>query len=107
VSDTLLRLRARVEERANAHLPEPVAGSGDTVGPEDDALVADSVGPALLANLEKLTPAERVALVVHDVFGVPIAEITPVVGCSSNATKSYRSPRSISPDSKLISRLVH
>ena len=72
-------------------MPEPVAGSGDTVGPDHEAPMADSVGPALLAILDTLTPAERVALVLHDVFGVPFSEIAPVVGRSSNATQMLAS----------------
>jgi RNA polymerase sigma-70 factor (ECF subfamily) len=80
-----------IEELPNAHLPEPGAGSGDALGPEHEALVADSVGAALLAILDTLTPAERVALVLHDVFGVPFAEIASVVGRSSNATKMLTS----------------
>ena len=53
--------------------------------------MADSVGPALLAILDTLSPAERVAHVLHDVFGVPFAEIAPVVGRSSNATQMLAS----------------
>ena len=79
------------EERPDEHLPRSVAHRGDAVDPEQEALVADSIGPALLAVLDTLTPAERVAFVLHDVFGVPFGEIAPVVGRSPNATKMLAS----------------
>jgi len=79
------------EERPDGHLPESVADRGDAVDPEHEALVADSVGPALLAVLDMLTPAERVAFVLHDVFGVPFGEIASVVGRSPNAAKMLAS----------------
>jgi RNA polymerase sigma factor (sigma-70 family) len=79
------------EERPDGHLPESVADRGDAIDPEHEALVADSVGPALLAVLDTLTPAERVVFVLHDVFGVPFEEIAPVVGRSPNAAKMLAS----------------
>jgi RNA polymerase sigma-70 factor (ECF subfamily) len=90
-------LRSRKVRRAEPlqELPgarfEPITGSGDAVDPEHEALVADSVGPALLVVLEMLTPAERVAFVLHDVFGVPFGEIAPIVGRSPNAAKMLAS----------------
>jgi RNA polymerase sigma factor (sigma-70 family) len=80
-----------LEERPDRDLSDPVAGSGDAIGPEHETLLADSLGPALLAVLETLTPTERVAFVLHDVFGVPFGEIAPVVGRSPNAAKMLAS----------------
>ena len=71
--------------------PEPVACREDGNNPEQEALVGDSVGPALLTVLETLSPVERVVFVLHDVFGVPFGEIAPVVGRSPNATKMLAS----------------
>jgi RNA polymerase sigma factor (sigma-70 family) len=79
----------RPGEPPTARVPDSVAGRGDD--PEHEALVADSVGPALLVVLETLAPAERVAFVLHDVFGVSFAEIAPVVGRSPNAAKMLAS----------------
>ena len=66
----------------------PRAGGDD---PEGDALLADSVGAALLVVLDTLTPAERLAFVLHDTFGVPFNEIGPIVGRSSDAAKMLAS----------------
>jgi RNA polymerase sigma factor (sigma-70 family) len=79
----------RPGEPPTARVPDSVAGRGDD--PEHEALVADSIGPALLVVLETLAPAERVAFVLHDVFGVPFAEIAPVVERSPNAAKMLAS----------------
>jgi RNA polymerase sigma-70 factor, ECF subfamily len=93
--DMLRSRRSRREESMGgppgARSPEPIVGREDGGDPEHEALVANSVGPALLVVLETLSPAERVAFVLHDVFGVPFAEIAPVVGRSSNATKMLAS----------------
>ena len=93
--DMLRSRRSRREESLGeplgARSPEPIVGREDGGDPEHEALVADSVGPALLVVLETLSPAERVAFVLHDVFGVPFAEIAPVVGRSPNATKMLAS----------------
>ena len=59
----------------------------ERLDPEQDALVADSVGLALLVVLETLTPAERLAFVLHDMFGLPFDEIAPIAGRSSEATR--------------------
>ena len=72
-------------------LPESVVGRDAGSDPEYEALVADSVGPALIVVLEALSPAERVAFVLHDVFAVPFAEIAPVVGRSPAAAKMLAS----------------
>ena len=90
-------LRSRTSRREEAldgpgvHVPEPVVGSAHGDDPEHEALVADGVGPALLVVLETLSPAERVAFVLHDVFGVPFAEIAPVVGRTPAAAKMLAS----------------
>jgi RNA polymerase sigma-70 factor, ECF subfamily len=94
--DVLRSRRSRREEPLDefprACSPEPIVGSGDGgTDPEHEALMADSVGPALLAVLETLSPAERVAFVLHDVFDVPFAEIAPVVGRSPAAAKMLAS----------------
>ena len=85
------RREEHFEERPDRDLPDPVADPEDATGPEHEALLADSLGPALLAVLETLTPTERVAFVLHDVFGVPFGEIAPVVGRSPNAAKMLAS----------------
>ena len=93
--DMLRSRRSRREESLGeppgARSPEPIVGREDGGDPEHEAHVADSVGPALLVVLETLSPAERVAFVLHDVFGVPFAEIAPVVGRSPNAAKMLAS----------------
>src|ERR671910_3061647 len=69
-------------------VPDPIVMSReqDGIDPEHEALLADSVGLALLSVLETLTPAERLAFVLHDTFAVPFAEIAPMVGRSLAAT---------------------
>jgi RNA polymerase sigma factor (sigma-70 family) len=79
VSLDMLRSRnARREEPFGAQLPEPIVSREDGLDPEHEALIADSVGLALLVVLETLEPAERLAFVLHDMFSVPFAEIAPV-----------------------------
>src|SRR6185437_2677999 len=82
--DMLRARKSRHEEPFDAHVPEPVADRKDE--PEHEALMADSVGLALLVVLDTLTPAERVAFVLHDMFDLPFDEIAPIVGRSSTAT---------------------
>jgi RNA polymerase sigma factor (sigma-70 family) len=97
--DVLRSRRSRREEPLGEHPGsrsfDPTVGRGAGRGaggdPEHEALVADSVGPALLVVLEALSPAERVAFVLHDVFGVPFGEIAPVVGRSPAAAKMLAS----------------
>jgi RNA polymerase sigma-70 factor (ECF subfamily) len=72
-------------------VPEPIVDRDDGVDPEHEALLADSVGLALLVVLETLNPAERLAFVLHDTFGVPFDEIAPVVGRSPDATRQLAS----------------
>ncbi|MGO9456162.1 MAG: sigma-70 family RNA polymerase sigma factor [Acidimicrobiales bacterium] len=82
----MLRARARREVRADGLLG-PVAADS----PEDEALLADSVGLALLVVLDTLSPAERLAFVLHDMFGVPFTEIAPIVGRSPVAARQLAS----------------
>jgi RNA polymerase sigma-70 factor (ECF subfamily) len=84
-------LRARREEPRGVHVPEPVVSREDAHTPEQEALLADSVGLALLVVLETLDPAERLAFVLHDMFGVPFDEIAPIVDRSSAATRQLAS----------------
>jgi len=77
----MLRSRAsRREEPMGVHVPDPIVSSADGLDPADQAVLADSVGLALLVVLETLAPAERLAFVLHDMFAVPFDEIAPIVG---------------------------
>ena len=89
--DALRRRKSRKEQLAGSWLPEPIIRTADGTGPERDAVLADSVGLALLVVLESLTPAERLAFVLHDVFGVPFEEIAPVVERSPAAARQLAS----------------
>ncbi|MFR9724684.1 sigma-70 family RNA polymerase sigma factor [Streptomyces sp. MS19] len=90
--DVLRSRQARPEESYEERLPEiTVAEDGGGASLEDDSLLAESVGLALLVVLDTLGPAERLAFVLHDMFGVPFAEIGPVVGKSADATKTLAS----------------
>ena len=92
VSLNALRSRAtRREEPILDQLPDPIVERADGVDPEHEALVADSVGLALFVVLETLSPAERLAFVLHDVFGVPFEEIAPVVDRSPDAARQLAS----------------
>jgi RNA polymerase sigma factor (sigma-70 family) len=83
--------KTRREEPLGAEMPEPVTSREDGTDPEHEALLADSVGPALLVVLDTLAPAERLAFVLHDMFGVPFDEIAPVVGRSPTAARQLAS----------------
>ncbi len=83
--------RSRREEPLGAHMPDPIVSREDGVDPEPEALLADSVGLALLVVLEALAPAERLAFVLHDMFGVPFDEIAAIVGRSSTAARQLAS----------------
>lgn len=90
--DVLGSARARRERYVGEWLPEPLPGAAPLAGapavdPADRVTLDEAVGSALLVVLERLTPAERVAFVLHDVFGTPFAEIAEVVGRSSAATR--------------------
>ena len=84
-------LAARRDEPVGVVLPEPVASDADGSGPEHEALLADSIGPALLVILHTLAPAERLAFVLHDIFAVPFDEIAAVVGRSPAAARQLAS----------------
>ena len=88
----MLRVRkSRREEPLDAHVPDPIVSCEERLDPEHEALLADSVGLALLVVLETLTPAERLAFVLHDMFDVPFDEIAPIVGRSPTAARQLAS----------------
>jgi RNA polymerase sigma factor (sigma-70 family) len=89
--DMLRSRRSRREEPLGAHLLDPIIRREDGTDPEHEALLADSVGPALLVVLETLAPAERLAFVLHDMFAVPYEEIAPIVGRSPVAARQLAS----------------
>ena len=89
--DTLRRRKSRKEQFAGSWLPEPIVRGPNEAGPERDAVMADTVGLALLVVLESLTPAERLSFVLHDVFGVSFEEIAPVVERSPAAARQLAS----------------
>jgi RNA polymerase sigma-70 factor, ECF subfamily len=90
----LNKLRARGvrrEEPLEAHVPDPVVRASGDLGPDEEAVLADSVGLALLVVLDTLTPAERLAFVLHDMFDLPFEEIGPMVGRSPTAARQLAS----------------
>src|ERR671934_3041343 len=89
--DMLRSRKARPEESVGAQLPEPTVSHEAAIDPENEALLADSVGLALLVVLDRLNPAERLAFVLHDMFAVPFEEIAPIVGRSAEATRQLAS----------------
>jgi RNA polymerase sigma-70 factor (ECF subfamily) len=89
--DMLRSRRSRREEFVGSWMPEPVVAIDDRPSPEDEALIADGVGLALYVVLETLTPAERLAFVLHDMFGVSFDEISTIVGRSPDATRQLAS----------------
>ena len=92
VSLNMLRSRGtRREGPLDVRVPDPVIDPADGTDPEHEALLADSVGLALLVVLETLTPAERMAFVLHDMFGVPFDDIAPIVERSPEATRQLAS----------------
>src|SRR5437588_4218351 len=92
VSLNMLRSRStRREEPLGPHVPDPIIDAVDQTSPEHEALLADSVGLALLVVLETLNPAERLAFVLHDTFGVPFDEIAPIVDRSPEAARQLAS----------------
>jgi RNA polymerase sigma factor (sigma-70 family) len=84
-------LQARREEPAGIHLSESAVSEADGTDPEREALLADSIGPALLVILHTLAPAERLAFVLHDMFAVPFDDIAPIVGRSPAAARQLAS----------------
>ncbi len=89
--DMLRSRTSRREEPLDWHLPDPVVEPADIADPEAAALLADSVGLAMLVVLETLTPAERLAFVLHDMFGVPFDAIAQVLDRSTDAAKMLAS----------------
>jgi len=83
--------RSRREVSFGVHLPDPIVTHVGESGPEQEALIADSVGLALLVVLETLTPAERIAFVLHDIFDLPFDEIAAIVGRTPQATRQLAS----------------
>jgi len=92
VSLSMLRSRGtRREQPLDVHVPEPIVDRANGTDPEHEALLADSVGLALLVVLETLSPAERLAFVLHDIFAVPFDEIAPIVDRSPEAARQLAS----------------
>ena len=88
----MLRSRTtRREEPLDAHVPDPVVSPEGPLQPEEEALLADSVGLALLVVLDSLAPAERLAFVLHDMFELPFEEIAPMVGRTPTAARQLAS----------------
>jgi RNA polymerase sigma factor (sigma-70 family) len=109
ISLNMLRSRnARREEPIEGRLPDPLIDRADEIDPEHEALLADSVGLALLVVLETLSPPERLAFVLHDIFAVPFDEIAPIVDrtpeaarqLASRARRRVRAERTV-PDAEL------
>jgi RNA polymerase sigma factor (sigma-70 family) len=92
ISLNMLRARhSRREDLLGPHVPEPIIDRLDRTDPEHEALLADSVGLALLVVLDTLGPAERLAFVLHDIFAVPFDEIAPIVDRSPDAARQLAS----------------
>jgi RNA polymerase sigma factor (sigma-70 family) len=92
VSLNMLRSRkSRREEPLGPHVPDPIVDRADGTDPEHEALLADSVGLALLVVLETLTPRERLAFVLHDMFAMPFEQIAPIVERSPEAARQLAS----------------
>jgi RNA polymerase sigma factor (sigma-70 family) len=89
--DMLRSRESRREESLGEHIRDPIASREDGIDPEHEAVTADSVGLALLVVLETLAPHERLAFVLHDLFGVPFDEIAPIVGRSPTAARQLAS----------------
>jgi RNA polymerase sigma factor (sigma-70 family) len=83
--------RTRREGSLETHLPDPVVSAEDGVDPEQEAVLGDTIGLALLVVLDSLTPAERVSFVLHDVFALPFDEIAPIVGRTPAAARQLAS----------------
>jgi len=85
--DMLRSRKTRREEPRGVHMPDPIVSRVNGTDPEHQALLADSVGLALLVVLDTLEPAERLAFVLHDMFDLPFNEIAPLLGRSPNAAR--------------------
>jgi RNA polymerase sigma-70 factor (ECF subfamily) len=81
----------RREEQLGPHIPEPIVTREQAHNPEQQALLAEAVGYALLVVLDTLAPAERLTFVLHDIFGMPFDEIAPMIGRSSAAARQLAS----------------
>src|SRR4051794_23853271 len=92
VSLNMLRARkSKREEPIGVRMPDPIVDPADGTDPEHEALLADSVGLALLVVLDMLSPAERLAFVLHDMFAVPFDEIAPIVDRSPESARQLAS----------------
>src|SRR2546423_1306540 len=89
--DMLRSRESRGEESLDQQVPDPIVSREDGIDPEYEALLADSVGLALLVVLDTLNPPERLAFVLHDLFAVPFDEIAPIVGRSPTAARQLAS----------------
>src|SRR5258706_10403649 len=89
--DMLRSRNSRREESLDASVPEPITSQQGGIDPEQEALLADSVGLALLVVLDTLNPAERLAFVLHDIFAMSFDEIAPIVERSPTATRQLAS----------------
>src|SRR5215468_9845003 len=89
--DMLRTRRSRREEFVGSWMPEPIVAIDGAPTPEEEALIADGVGLALYVVLETLSPAERLAFVLHDMFGVPFEEIAQITGRSPTAARQLAS----------------
>jgi RNA polymerase sigma factor (sigma-70 family) len=109
--NTLRSRRTRAREELVAHLPDPIVDAVGEPDPEHQAMLADAVGLALFVVLNTLPPAERLALVLHDVFAVPFDQIAPIVERSPEATRKLASrarqrirDAAPSPDTDLVAQ---
>jgi RNA polymerase sigma-70 factor (ECF subfamily) len=89
--DMLRSRKSRHEESLDERVPDPIVSHEEGIDPEQEALLADSVGLALLVVLDTLNPAERLAFVLHDLFGIPFDEIASIVGRSETAARQLAS----------------
>ena len=89
--NSLRSRKSRRESPLEPHIPDPILSSEDRMDPEQEALLGDSVGLAMLVVLDTLSPPERVAFVLHDVFAVPFDEIAPIVGRTPAAARQLAS----------------
>jgi RNA polymerase sigma factor (sigma-70 family) len=105
---SLNMLRSRKEQRSETRVPDPIVDRADGTNPEHGALLAETVGLALLVVLETLAPAERVAFVLHDIFDMPFEQIAPIVERTPEAARQLASrarrrvqARNATPDTDL------
>jgi RNA polymerase sigma factor (sigma-70 family) len=89
--DMLRARRSRREEFVGSWMPEPIVAVDGAPTPEEEVLIADGVGLALYVVLETLSPAERIAFVLHDMFAMPFDEIAPIVGRNAEAARQLAS----------------